>query len=183
MSRLEKITNISVIVAAASVTGLALYDRLVPHAERSGPRREAGIEFVQRYSGKRFPLPPSLDGSADATLLLVVSRRCHYCAESMPFYKRLASFRSGSGNFRMVAAVPLIETRDEDMTYFSTHQIVLDALDPVSFTSIGVGSTPTMVLLNRSKVVKAIWIGKLNPDQERDVLMKLKSLCAQCTIE
>lgn len=176
MTRIEKVANIAVIVAAGVLVGTQLYDRFAPRAGTSPP-------FTSRYMGKAFPLPQSLGGDSEATVLLLVSKRCRYCTESMPFYSRVSSLRSGPNSFRIVAAVPDNEKKEEDIAHFAEHQVALDGLDSMNFGSAGVQSTPTLLLLNRAKIVQGIWTGKLPPDRENEVLLKLKSLCPGCRID
>src|SRR5581483_665652 len=180
MTSLEKVANVSVILASASLIVFAFYDRLASHPAPGTPTK-AGVEFRKRFLGKAFPLPSSLDGRAEATVLPFVSNNCHYCADSMPFYHRLANVRSGTGAFRMVAAVPNSQTREENIAKFRANQILLDGLDTVNFTSYGVPGTPTVALLDSSKVVRFVWMGRLDVNGERDFLNKLKTLCPRCT--
>jgi hypothetical protein len=178
MNRLEKASNIAVIIAATVVAVTTIYGRLRPPA--AGVATE---QFAKQYTGKPLPLP-GIQGAAVTTLVLFASVNCHYCAESVPFYRRLAELRSGSsGQLRLVTAFPQArQTADETARYFSEKGITLDAVEPIAFPAIGVNGTPTLALVDRSGTVKAVWVGKLSAEKEAEVLLQIHSMCRDCAV-
>jgi hypothetical protein len=176
MPRLESVANLAMIVAAVAIIGDKAYDRLHP------ARRPASAAFATKYLGRPFPglsSFPVRDGAP--SVLLFFSSRCHYCSESMPFYKRLTSLRSATSGFAMVGIYPQgVETEADEEAYLAEHGVALDALGPMSFSQLMLPGTPTLLLLDQSKAVRGIWTGRLSHDKEEEVLQRLHALCPRC---
>jgi hypothetical protein len=182
MIKFDKLANISVIVAAIAVCTGVIYDRY-----GSGPQsRPAVVDLRQRLIGKQLSLPNSSGGkpATAATLVLVGSKTCHFCADSMPFYSRLASLRPrGADDMKVIAAFPAgHETYEETMGLFAAHGVTPDGAEPVNFTAIGVMSTPTVILLDGSGIVKDLWVGKLPESGQNKVIAELVQLCVRCKV-
>lgn len=182
MMKLETASNIAVIIAAGAVAGTALYSHVF---RPSSTDPSAQATFAQQYKGKRVPLPGLDAGPGVATLVLFVSKNCHFCAESVPFYQRLAAVRTASsGHLRMIAAVPqAIETEAEAKEYFSERGIALDGARPAPFRAIGLVATPTLALVGSAGVITDVWTGKLAPDKETEVMARIGTICRECTPE
>jgi hypothetical protein len=120
-----------------------------------------------------------------ATLVLFVSKDCHFCAASVPFYQRLAAVRSASsGHLKMVAAVPqATETESDARGYFSGHGIALDGAQPTPFRAIGLIATPTLALVGSNGIITDVWTGKLPPDKEAEVIRRVGAVCRECNPE
>jgi hypothetical protein len=43
-----------------------------------------------------------------------------------------------------------------------------------SFPKLGIDATPTLLLVNQEGVVSQVWIGKLTPEKETEVLSQIK---------
>lgn len=99
------------------------------------------------------------------TLILAISSTCHFCSESAPFYKTLAS---NKGDTRIVAVLP--ESVEEGRKYLSKLGVAVDDVKQVPLNEIGVSGTPSLVLVDNSGVVKNLWLGKLSVEKERIVL-------------
>ena len=180
MRLLEKTSNIAVIVAACAVAANALYDRVANPAVSSAAPQDT---FARHYKGKPIPLAGFQRGAA--TVVLFVSKNCHFCAESAPFYQRLATMRSASsGRLRIVASVPqALETEEDAKGYFSGRGITLDAAQPAPFHKIGVMGTPTLALVSIKGLVTDVWTGKLATDKEDEVIRRISAECSGCVRE
>lgn len=99
------------------------------------------------------------------TLVLAVSSTCHFCSESAPFYKTLAS---NKGDTRIVAVLP--QSVEEGRKYLNKLGVAVDDIRQVRLNEIGVSGTPSLVLVDNSGVVKNLWLGKLSVEKERIVL-------------
>jgi len=117
---------------------------------------------------------------AGKTLLLALRKDCHFCAESMPFYRSVANELAKKTSPGAVQLVVL--TSDEiDVSKDYLRANALDTADVVSLSSKQMSSlklpgTPTLILTDRAGVVDTAWIGKLNDTSEREVLSKLLAI-------
>ena len=50
----------------------------------------------------------------------------------------------------------------------------MDQVKQATMGQIGVQGTPTMLLVNGAGVVTKFWVGKIQPEQEQDVLAALR---------
>ena len=82
-----------------------------------------------------------------------------------PFYKKLAQVK---GNTHFVALLP--QPVEEGAKYLKRLGVFVDDVKQLPLDKIGVRGTPTLLLVDRSGVVKRFWTGKLQPEQESTVL-------------
>jgi hypothetical protein len=168
--RLETISNVAVIIVAAVFVGTSFYDRFllkpVPPA-------------IQQLVGKQLPLPNSLVKGKNATIILFVSKDCHFCSESMIFYQQLSHLRSTlQCDLKLNAIGPQErETRKDIDTYLSGYNLKVDGTDVVNFNSLNIAGTPTLVVQDSLQIVQGVWVGKLPLLREGEVLSKVKSFC------
>ena len=104
------------------------------------------------------------------TLLLALSSTCHYCSESAPFYQQIAEQR---GNTHIIAIFP--ESVSDSKEYLSNLGVSVDEIKQLSLDSLEVRGTPTLMLVNNAGLVTDMWIGKLPPSEETEVLNRLHS--------
>jgi len=71
----------------------------------------------------------------------------------------------------MVAVAP--QSVSEAQQYLSRVGVQVDEVRQVQFNTLGVRATPTLLLVNDAGVVMDVWVGKLPPDQETQVLTAL----------
>lgn len=107
--------------------------------------------------------------NSQQTLILAISNTCRYCTESAPFYRRLAS---GKGNTQLVAILP--QSLEQGSAYLNQLGISVDEIREFRLDRIGVQGTPTIILVDRSGIVKKTWVGKLSPQEELAVLNTLR---------
>ena len=166
--KLKKYTEIGVNIALALAAMLfigILGKRYV--WEKVYPTSPQGIR-----QGSRIDLP-SIDWSkSDQTLLLGVSTTCHYCSESAPFYQKLVREVADNRNTRIMAYLP--QSVAEGQKYLGDLKVPINEIYQGQLSSIGVSGTPTLILVNNKGIVKNVWLGKLPPEQEADVLTKTK---------
>lgn len=180
MKLLEVASNVAVIIAAGAIAVTSIYGHVA--RPKSGGATSAMV-FSERYKSKRIPLPRIETGTGVTTLVLFVSSSCHFCEESMPFYRRLADMRSGSaGRFKTVAAVPqAVETEAGARAYFSERGLAVDEAQRAPFRAIGVTATPTLALVGSDGIVVDVWTGKLPPSQEAEVVKRIEDTCHGCS--
>jgi hypothetical protein len=161
-SYLEVGTNVAVLAVALLLLGSFLWGfwhgGTAPLAER-GLRR-----------GDPFNLVPGISyRDAARTLILAMSVRCEYCADSIPFYKRLLETRaSNEGHTRVVSV--FAEGLPEVTRYLADHSLELEAVPMVNHKALGLPGTPAAVLVDQQGNVVDFWFGQMSQDAERQVL-------------
>ena len=58
--------------------------------------------------------------------------------------------------------------------YLNGEGVHVDQVRQVTLGDIGIRATPTMLLVNSAGVVTKIWVGRVKPEQEQDVLTALR---------
>jgi hypothetical protein len=102
------------------------------------------------------------------TLVLAISTTCHFCNESVPFFRTLGP---AGKDVKMLAVLP--QPVNEARQYLSTAGVRVDDVRQAPLNTLGVRGTPTLLLVNDAGVVTDVWVGKLQPDQETQVLTAL----------
>src|SRR5579871_539591 len=169
MNKLERISNIAVILTCLIVVG------------------SVGRSWYQGYEARRSNIHKgqlvSLPGQALAgksTLVMALSVGCHFCQDSVPFYQKLSAFKNSSPGLRMVAVFP--QPTAEAIAYLKKQGIAVDAVASLPLGQVGVRGTPTLLLLDEQSKVHEVWEGKLNDKQETEVISSLKKVCPGCAL-
>lgn len=166
-SKLDTIANIAIIVVCiiASVVLVRNYF-FTPKPPGAPPIAEKGDQLPA--------LQAALPAGTESALVLVVSPTCHFCTESIPFYKRLVDERNKKGSpVKVVVAVPAAEARDQEAKMFADAGIQPDAVVPVSFRDIKVNGTPTILHVDNQGKVLGVWEGKQEAGGEKKILATL----------
>lgn len=162
--KIEATANVATIIVAALLSTVLVKTYLLPHTvARSG----AAVMVSDVVKGK------SLDGRAlgvdwaknHRTLVLAISTKCHFCKDSIPFYRKLSA---ADKDVKMVAVLP--QSITESQQFLGDAGVHVDDVKQASLlSSLGVRGTPTLLLVNDIGVVTDVWIGKLQPDGEAQV--------------
>jgi len=104
------------------------------------------------------------------TLVLAISTQCHFCKDSAPFYRKLHE-QVGKG-LKTVAVLPQPVAESEQ--YLKSEGVHVDQVKQVSMGDIGVQGTPTMLLVDGTGAIARVWFGKIQPEQEEQVLADLR---------
>jgi hypothetical protein len=92
MTRLEKATNVAIIVACAFLIGTFVRNYYL--SSRPDPQTQPSI-----LKGAVVKLPgasPAGQQPVAPTLVLALSKHCHFCQESVGFYQKLMTFKNSS---------------------------------------------------------------------------------------
>jgi hypothetical protein len=174
MTRLEKATNVAIILACVALVGNLARNYYL--SSRPAPRPAPEIA-----KGAEVKLPGAASTSPQPTLVLALSKNCRFCQESVGFYQKLTAFKNSSPQgLRMVAVLP--EKQEEAESYLKEHGVGADVVISAPVSQIGVSGTPTLLLLDRENKLQEIWVGKLNESQEGQVIERLKKACAGCDL-
>lgn len=168
LSSLQNLANVAVITV--SILAAATYVRTWRHEPppRPAPTTYAPGDVLPAFGDFSY-------SRASRSLLLFVSSRCHFCTDSMPFYRELLAQRS-RGN-PSIAVIALGREREQDLrAYLGSHGVNVDrAISVQGRSDLKLSATPTVLLLNSAGRVQHVWIGALHQDQQRDVLNALSS--------
>jgi hypothetical protein len=168
-SKLENLANLATILVSLLLSAVLVKVFLLPQSAPAPgrPQPQAGMNIKQSL--------PGVDWAKNKrTLVLAISTQCHYCTESAPFFQRIQKERAT--DLKLVAVLP--QAVDESRKYLEGEGVQVDDVKQAPVASIGVTGTPTMLLVNASGVVTNIWVGKLEPGQQGqvlDVLMNVKA--------
>jgi|WetSurMetagenome_2_1015567.scaffolds.fasta_scaffold71245_3 hypothetical protein len=103
------------------------------------------------------------------TLVLAISAQCHFCKESTPFYRKV---QEEVKTLKTLAVLP--QPADEAEQYLKDEGVRVDQVKQASLGDIGVQGTPTLLLVNSAGVVTNVWVGRLQPEREQQVLAALR---------
>lgn len=104
-------------------------------------------------------------------MILALQAGCHYCTESVPFYKRLIEIAKDK-NIKLVAVFP--SAIEQSTNYLEELGVNNMEIKQSTLGSLQVRVTPTLILTNEKGEVMNSWIGKLSSEKE-DVRWSSKS--------
>ncbi|HBL28811.1 MAG TPA: hypothetical protein DD490_18405 [Acidobacteria bacterium] len=171
-STLDTAANIAIIlvcIVAVFYLSLQIRDRFT---NRQGP---AAAPPQGAAVGDQFDaLVPVIPAGAERALVVAISPTCHFCTESMPFYKRLVEERNAKGSkTKVIAAVPREEVKADEERSLTGAGVAPDALVVVDFAAIKVPGTPTILHVDGQGKVLDVWVGKQSSGGEEEILAKL----------
>jgi hypothetical protein len=156
--KLDVITNVAVLCAALLVAVVAVKQYIITPPSAVPTNIKAGAKVSLR----------NVDWSArPKTLVLAVSDKCHFCSESAPFYQRLTRHLRDA-DVRIIAVLP--QPVSDGVSYLQKLQVPITDVRQISFNTIPIGGTPTILLVNAKGIVEKTWLGKLDSKGESDVL-------------
>jgi len=163
--KIELLANVSIIVVAV-ILGFVLINRFVFPPTPVGPGEDIKV-------GTKVSLPDINWSQSERNLVLVLQKGCRFCAESGPFYRHLTRETTALANVRLIAALP--QDVGEASQYLSDLGVAVNEIRQVPPVSVGVRGTPTLLLVDNTGTITDVWVGKLSPDKEAEVLRRLKS--------
>ena len=174
MTRLEKTANAAVILTCVAFVGTLAWNYY--NSSRPDPRT-----LPELSKGTVIKLPGSAQASPQPTLVLALSKNCHFCNESAGFYQKLTAFKNSSPQgLRMVAVLP--QGKEEAASYLREQGIEDDEVISMEVEKLGVLGTPTLLLLDGQNKLEEIWVGKLDGSGEEKVIERLKKVCPGCAL-
>lgn len=165
--KLEVSANLAIII-------LALLIGVIFTKNYLWPGKDVGVSESRKRNtvqpGTKLSLPDVDWAQNGQTLILALSKDCHFCSESASFYQKIVSQRQGK-SLKVIAVLPQ-DTRS-GQNYLSGLGVAVDEIRQASLSSIQVSGTPTLLLVDNAGVVKEVWVGKLPPDKESEALSKI----------
>ncbi|MGA2673511.1 MAG: hypothetical protein ABSE99_09795 [Terracidiphilus sp.] len=101
MKYLDRIANIAIIVAVAVSLGVVIRGELAKHQQPDNPSKA--------LMGRTISLPGVHFRPDRNSLVIAISTGCHFCQDSLPFYKDFAA--KSQGRVDLVAVLPPSRSR------------------------------------------------------------------------
>ncbi len=163
--KIEMTANILIIVVAILLIGFIVQKYFFTS---SSTMPSAKIPVI----GKKLTLADIDFNKSDKNVFLVLSKGCHFCSESANFYKKLIAETKGK-NVNIIAVLP--QEKKEAEEYLNGLGIQGIEIRQSQLNSLDVSGTPTILVLDKNGEVSNYWIGKLPPNEEKEVFAKLNS--------
>lgn len=165
-SPLDTAANIAIILVCAIAAVVLVRNQFFP----SRPPGAPGVEKGETFAALKQAVPTG----ANRALVVAVSPTCHFCNDSLPFYKHLLDERNQKGSaVKFVAAVPTEDAKAPESEKFSNAGVQPDNVVHIDFSTIKIPGTPTLLLVDNNGKVLNVWVGKLDEGGEKDVLKVL----------
>jgi hypothetical protein len=154
--------KVTIVLALLALFGLIAHG-YIRRMARAGETRFA-------VKGALMPSIAGVDFEAkEKTLILALDVNCGVCEKSLPFYERLLkNERRGGYRSQIVAVFPNREA--EVVDYVRYNRLRVKAIPEFEFPAIGVGGTPTLLLVNADGRLLDSWAGRLSAEGEEEVL-------------
>lgn len=162
--KVELTANVAIIIVAVLLGYFLVQQFTSPNPNKS---QQPPKEIVR---GTKIDLPNVDLQSNGKTILLVMQKSCHFCTESMPFYKNLIQRASEKG-VKVIAVLP--DSIEQSNQYLNEHGIKVNEVRQSSLSSVDVEGTPTLIMLNQKGEVSNSWVGKLPSEKEQEVINQL----------
>ncbi len=160
MTKLETVTHVFLIGVCCLAGGLLIEQRFFSAPEDEPVPARSAV-------GREVNLPGADWQAAPFSVLLQISSTCHFCDESMPFYKQLISAR------QQAAKVPVIVASRDAVAVMRKHledrQVIVDKVLHARLESFA-PVTPTVYIVDSKGLVRRVFIGKLNSSGEKELL-------------
>lgn len=161
----ELISNVAIIL----VSGLLGWSYLA-HKTLKISSSPSEVHQAVQLEGRTLPQLPSYSwGNHAQTLVLGLRVGCHYCAASLPFYKRLADLEKGNSLHSHILVV-MPDVKESGTKELQSAGLTVDSIFNQPLDSIKVELTPTALLVDAHGVVKRAWVGELPPQNEKDLI-------------
>jgi hypothetical protein len=167
------ITQVTANIAIVALCGLIGW--LALHRKAGAPAEDQPSRLPPIYSvGESIDTVRGLDfRAARSTLVMVIREDCHFCQESLPFYRRLADARRNRPDAGLRLAVLSTDASDVLAPYLSRNQVGVDTVLQIESGALKVPGTPTLLLVDSAGKILNVWRGKLPQRQEVEVLKTL----------
>jgi thioredoxin-related protein len=166
-STLDTVANIAIILVCAIAAVVLIRNQFF---QPEPPPRPGQAEVGDTLA----PLKQALPAGTERAMVVALSPTCHFCNESMPFYKKLIEERnSKSSPVKVIAAVPNEQAKAEENKKFAEAGVKPDQVVTMDFAAIKVPGTPTVLHVDNNGKVLDVWVGKQDSGGERKILKKL----------
>lgn len=162
MKNLDKIANLAILLAVAVFLTLVIRGEFSRHTAAPAPSPGALVGKTIGIPGVQFPAQRD-------SLVLGIPTSCHFCNESLPFYRQLSDELQGRLTF--IAVLP--QTQPDAVNYLKGAGLFQVQAVSANLGSIGVYATPTLLLIDSHGKIKSAWVGKQDEAGQRKILAAL----------
>lgn len=160
--QLELAANVGVIIVALAIV-VTLFRN--SRGDQSQPHQTISI-------GSKLAVKDTSWRSNGRSIVLALSTTCHFCKESSGFYQKVVRLAQQQ-HLHTIAVFP--QPIPEAQAYLSKQGFTVDEIKQAELSSLSIGGTPTLLLVDDSGSVRNVWIGKLSAEKEKELLAKLAS--------
>ena len=154
--KLETLTNVIIIIAALGVllsVGKYFFSAYLPK-ESKYPKLGTLVKIEGFDSSK-----------AEANVLFVMQKGCHFCEESMEYFQQTTTQKKGD-KFNFYTVFPPRDT--EVKTYLNGYGFSEVGILTKELNDLDVRGTPTVIITNRKGEIVAKWVGKLSDSKKAE---------------
>lgn len=162
MKVFDRIANVAVVIAVAVFLALAAHGDFSHRSVTPPAPHTVAV-------GQKINLPGVQWPQGQQSLVLGISATCHFCKDSLPFYKQLASQVQGRVN--VIAVLP--QEQQEADAFLQNAGITGVRVVSQNLAKIGVYGTPTLLLVDGSGKVKASWVGELDAGRQKKLIAEV----------
>ncbi len=148
---------------AALLASYTIIDQHFIHPPLQAP------QSAEALLGKQIPLNGPTWRNARYSVVIALTSECHFCHESLSFYRQLAALESKApGQFQIVAVSP--ESKEITQKYLADNQVPTDGIESIPLSTISVSGTPTVFIVDSTGKIRKTFVGKLPEDRQRDLI-------------
>jgi thioredoxin-related protein len=97
-----------------------------------------------------------------------LNSKCQFCTDSLPFYRRLVSYR-GEVKAKIAVVALTLEEPETLRKHLVAHGVEVDQVASVAEDTFRLRSVPTIILVDRKARVLNVWTGRLASENESTV--------------
>jgi thiol-disulfide isomerase/thioredoxin len=164
LKHLDRIANLAIIVAVV----VLIFVEVKQASRVSSHQISANTAPPQSsiMAGETLSVPGVTWPKGSLSVVLVMSTECHYCKESLPFYRELVA-RVGD-EYPVIAILP--QPVSNAQRFLEDAGVKPSKIVEASLTSLGIRGTPTLLLVGSDGRIKRVWIGKLDSARQEEVI-------------
>jgi hypothetical protein len=157
LKHLDKVANLAIVVAV--VVFLAVTAKREFYSNKVDVKPHHLIGTTVRLSNLNL-------AKDHDSILLVISSKCHFCQDSLPFYRELT--QDPRRRMKVIALLPQAE--NEANRFLDGAGVKADQILTAGPDAVGAIGTPTVLIVDSSGRVRRSWIGKLDEKNQRDLM-------------
>lgn len=166
-SKLDIVANVAIIATCIIASTVLVRRELFPPRPEPPPGSVVAGDHIDT-------LRTAVPAGADKALVLAIAPGCHFCNDSMGFYKQLIDQRdSAKSPVKVVAAVASPDAKTGEEGKLASQGVKPDAVVQIDFQKAKVPGTPTVMLVDKQGKVLSVWVGLLDASGQKEVLKAL----------
>jgi thioredoxin-related protein len=169
LNKLNTVASIAVIIVAVLLGYVLVKDFILqPNRTRESRSTEDSIKV-----GTKLSLPDVNWQQNGRTVFLALKPNCPYCNASVPFYRKLSQALVTEKSGSLVALFP--KAVSDGPGYLNSSGVVVNEVKQVTFETLGIKGTPTIIIADKDGSVVGYWFGQLSSAKEEEVLKQLRA--------